>query len=105
MRGSVQWTSSRLTSSMGKQGTSARPTAKPTTTRPVPLPAVAARAPWRTEWEPGERMKQQPWRGITFPKSARFPEVKALRLTPIYKPARRRGGAGDTDKAGGTSDG
>ena len=101
MRGSVQWTSSRLTSSMGKQGTSARPTAKPTTTRPVHLPAVAPRAPWRTEWEPGERMKQQPWRGITFPKSARFPEVKALRLTPTYKPARRRGPGGRHRSDGG----
>ena len=102
---------------MGKTKQSTRPTApmaKPTPPRPVPLPAVAGRAPWRTEWEPGERIAMRPWGGITIPPAARFPDVPTYPHTALYRPAdaqltkhpaRRGAGAEDTIKGEGTGDG
>ena len=102
---------------MGKTKQSTRPTApiaKPTTTRPAKGPAVAARAPWRTEWEPGERIAMRPWGGITIPPEARFPDVPTYPHTALYRPAdaqqtkhpaRRGAGAEDTIKGEGTGDG
>ena len=102
---------------MGKTKRSTRPAApmaKPTPPRPVPLPAVAARAPWRTEWEPGERIAMRPWGGITIPPAARVPDVPMYPHTALYRPAdaqqtkppaRRGAGAEDTIKGEGTGDG
>ena len=72
---------------MGKRGKAARLIAA----------LEAGRAPWQTPWTPGERLAMKPFAVPTWP---RFPEVKALPLTPIKQRARRRV-AVNTDTRGG----
>ena len=72
---------------MGKQGAVAQ----------LLVALEAGRAPWHKPWTPRERLVIQLF---TVPPRARFPEGKALPLTPIRQRARRRV-AVNTDRRGG----